>query len=82
MKTIVTAAVWLACLAFAPSFAADLYRCDLPNGRTVYQSAQCELGAAQKAIDRKNARREQIRKSLQKEREQKLQKQRASTTAG
>jgi len=81
MKKIVSAALYLGFLACTPSIASDLYRCDTAQ-RTVYQATQCEIGAAQKAIDPQNARREQIRKSRDLEREQKRQKSVTATTAG
>jgi Spy/CpxP family protein refolding chaperone len=82
MTNIIRAALVLGFLACSPSLASDLYRCDLADGRTVYQGDQCQIGAGQKAIDRQNARREQIRKAREQEREQKRQKSGAVKTAG
>lgn len=82
MMNIVRAAMYLDFLACSPSLAADLYRCDHANRRTVYQGTECEIGVQQRAIDPQNARREQIRKSLEQERQQKRQKSAAETTAG
>ena len=82
MMNIVRAAIYLGFLAAcSPSLASDLYRCDLTDRRTVYQGSQCEIGVKQKAIDPQNARREQIRKSLEQERQQKREKNAAATTA-
>lgn len=81
MMKIIKLALCLGFLASGPSLASDLYRCDTAK-RTVYQATQCEVGAAQKAIDPQNARREQIRKSRELEREQKRQKSAAGATAG
>ena len=61
-------------LACNPALAADLYRCDWPDCRTEYRSAQCDLGARQTAVDPENARREQIRRTLEEERQKKRQK--------
>lgn len=82
MMNIIRAAMYLGFLAGSPSFASDLYRCDLADRRVVYQGAQCEIGVKQRAIDPSNARREQIRKTLEQERQQKQQKSDAGTTAG
>jgi hypothetical protein len=81
MKT-VSATLCLGFLASSPSLAQDLYRCDLADGRTVYQSDQCVLGAQQTPIDLQNLRREQFRKARELEREQKRQKTGAVKTAG
>lgn len=81
MMKIVSAALCLGFLACSPSLASDLYRCDSAK-RTVYQATQCEIGAQQRAIDSQNARREQIRKSQERERQQKREKTAAGTTAG
>lgn len=54
----------------------------MADRRVVYQGTQCDIGAAQKAIDSKNARREQIRKTMDQERQQKRQKEVAANTAG
>ena len=81
MMNIARAALYFGFLACGPALAQDLYRCDTPK-RTVYQATQCEVGAQQKAIDSQNARREQIRKARELEREQKRQKSAAGATAG
>jgi hypothetical protein len=81
MMNIVRAAMYLGVLACSSSFAADLYRCDWADGRTVYQAAQCGMGAQQTAIDPKNAKREQFRKSQEQERLQKRQKSEAKTSS-
>jgi hypothetical protein len=47
--------------------ASDLYRCDYIN-HTVYQGSPCAIGVQQRAIDPANARREQIRESMEQER--------------
>ncbi len=80
MMNIVKAATCLGFLACGPALASDLYRCDLPDRRTVYQGTQCDIGVQQRAVDPKNARREQIR--LEQERLRKQQKSEAGTTAG
>lgn len=77
----VKAAMVLGFLACSPSLAADLYRCDYANGRTLYQATQCEIGVQQRAIDPANARREQIRESLEQERLKKRQKERPEQRA-
>jgi len=64
----INAAMFLGFLACTPALASDLYRCDMVNGKTTYQGTQCGMDAQQRAIDPKNARREQIRKSLEQER--------------
>jgi hypothetical protein len=74
--------MYLGFLACSPSAASDLYRCDFADGRVVYQGTQCQIGVRQKAIDTPNARREQIQKALEQERQQKRQKSAAGTTAG
>ena len=76
------AAMYLGFLACSPSFAADLYRCDFSDGRIVYQGSQCPIGVNQRAIDSENARREQIQKSMEQERQRKWRKSAARTTAG
>ena len=76
------AAMYLGLLACSPSFAAELYRCDLADGRVLYQDAQCAIGVNQRAIDSESARREQIRKSLEEERQRKRRDSAARTTAG
>jgi hypothetical protein len=81
MMNIVRAALVLGFLACSPSLASDLYRCDFADGRTVYQGDQCQIGAGQRAIDPQNARREQIRKTREQERQQKQQKSPPGTTA-
>ena len=81
MMNIVRAALYIGFLACSPSLASDLYRCDLVDGRTVYQGDQCQIGAGQRAIDPQNARREQIRRTLEQQRQQKRQKSAARTTA-
>lgn len=82
MMNVLKAAACLGFMAFSPSLpASDLYRCDLSDRRVVYQGTQCEIGVQQRAIDPKNARREQIRKSLEQEREQKRQKTETGATA-
>ena len=73
-----------ACLGFlacSSSFASDLYRCDQADRRVVYQGSQCAIGVKQRAIDPTNARREQIRRTLEQERQQK-QKSEVATTQG
>jgi hypothetical protein len=75
------AALYLGFLACSPSLASDLYRCDLADGRTVYQGDQCQIGAGQRAIDRPNAKREEIRRARELEKQQKRQKDAAQTTA-
>lgn len=83
MINIVRAATCLGLLAAcSPALSSDLYRCDMADRRVVYQGTQCDIGAAQKAIDSKNARREQIRKTMDQERQQKRQKEVAANTAG
>ena len=57
-------------IAAAEKAPTDIYRCTLPNGHTVYQSAQCSAGDRQKAIDEKNARRELYRKQEEARRRQ------------
>jgi hypothetical protein len=73
------AAMVLGFLACGPSLASDLYRCDFADGRVVYQGTQCQIGVRQKAIDTPNARREQILKSLERDRQLKRQKNAAGT---
>lgn len=75
------AAMIVGFLACGPSLAQDLYRCDYPDGRVVYQGAQCEIGTKQTALDPENAKREQIQKSMEEERQKKRQKSEAVTTA-
>ena len=81
MMNIIRASLILGFLACSPSLASDLYRCDLADGRTVYQGDQCQIGAGQRAIDRPNARREEIRRARELEKQQKRQKDAARTTA-
>ena len=76
------AAMYLGFLACSPSFAADLYRCDWADGRVMYQDSQCAIGVNQRAIDSQNAKREQIRKTLEQERQRKQRNSAARTTAG
>jgi hypothetical protein len=78
---ITRAAVCLGVLACSPAFASDVYRCDLKDGRTVYQGAQCEIGTQETAIDARNARREQVKKSLEQERQLKRQKTAQATSS-
>jgi len=63
------------CLGFlaacGSSVASDLYRCDMVNGKTTYQGTQCGLDAQQRAIDPRNARREQIKRTLDEQRRHK-----------
>jgi hypothetical protein len=68
-------------LACAPAVASDLYRCDYVNGKTVYQGTQCEIGVQQRAIDPANARREQVRDSMEQERLKKRQKEDSGRSA-
>ena len=74
MTNDIRVAMALGFLASTPAVAADLYRCDYANGRTVYQGTQCEIGVQQRAIDPANARREQVRDALEAERLKKRQK--------
>jgi hypothetical protein len=60
-------AVVLGFIACSPALAQDLYRCDYIN-QTVYQGSPCAIGVQQRAIDPANARREQIRDSMERER--------------
>ena len=75
------AAMILGFLACGPALAQDLYRCDYPDGRVVYQGAQCEIGVKQTALDAENAKREQIQKTMEEERQKKRQKSEAVTTS-
>ena len=82
MMNMIKAATCVGFLACSPSLATDLFRCDYPDGRIVYQGAQCEIGVKQTSIDSENAKREQIRKSLEQERQKRLEKSTAVKTAG
>jgi hypothetical protein len=82
MMNIFRASMCLGLLACSQSLAQDLYRCDHAGRRVVYQGSECEIGVQQRAIDPSNARREQIRKSQEQEREQRRLKSAAGTTAG
>jgi hypothetical protein len=83
MMTIVRVAICVGFLAAcSASLASDLYRCDLKDRRVVYQGSQCEIGVQQRAVDPVNARREQIRKSLEQERLQKRQKSEETAVTG
>jgi hypothetical protein len=82
MTNTLKAALFLGFAVSSPLLANDLYRCDEPGRRTVYQGTQCDIGMQQKAIDPANARREQIQKTLEQERKRKQQKTEAETTAG
>ena len=75
------AAMILGFLACSPALAQDLYRCDYPDGRVVYQGSQCEIGVKQTALDSENAKREQIQKAMEEERQKKRQKSEAVSTA-
>ena len=75
-------AVILGFLACGSSLAQDLFRCDYPDGRVVYQGAQCEIGVKQTALDPENAKREQIQKSMEEERQKKRQQVAPKTTPG
>lgn len=82
MRNYFRAATILSLLAGAPALAQDLYRCDYPDGRVVYQGAQCDIGLKQTALDPENAKREQIQKSMEEERQKKRQKSQAAKTSG
>lgn len=77
-----SAAMVLGFFACGPSLASDLYRCDFADGRVVYQGTQCQIGVRQTAIDPPNARREQIQKSLEQERQRKRRKSAEGKTEG
>jgi hypothetical protein len=79
---ITRAAVVLGFIACSPAVAQDLYRCDYANGKTLYQATQCDIGVQQRAIDPANARREQIRESLEQDRLKKRQKEKQAVANG
>ena len=81
MKNFVRASLYLAFLFSTASLAQDLYRCDLPDGRVVYQDSQCQIGTDQRALDPENARRERIEKAEEQAREARRQKSTTKTTA-
>ena len=68
MTNDIRVAMVLGLMAFSSAaVASDLYRCDYIN-HTVYQGSPCAIGVQQRAIDPANARREQIRESMEQER--------------
>jgi hypothetical protein len=68
------AAFALLCLGmFAPSVAADIYRCKLPDGRVAYQATPCSVGE-QKAVDDRKARAQLAQKVRKEEEDRKAKK--------
>ena len=81
MTTNIRAAMLLGLVTCGPALAQDLYRCDYIN-QTVYQGTPCEIGVQQRAIDPVNARREQIRESMEQEKLKKQQKEKQEANSG
>ena len=61
--------------------AQDLYRCDHPDGRIVYQASKCSIGVRQTAIDSQNAKREKFKQAQERERQRRKQKTKTKTVA-
>ena len=80
MNSIRTAVVLGLMTCGSTAAASDLYRCDYIN-QTVYQGSPCAIGVQQRAIDPANARREQIRESMEQERLKKQQKEESERRA-
>ena len=59
----------------------DLYRCDYPDGRVVYQASKCSIGVRQTAIDSQNAKREKFKQAQERERQRRKQKTKTKTVA-